>query len=287
MTFLIFGAEGQVGSALRQRLERESVGVDIKECDIRDADAVARLARDIKPTALINCAAYTAVDRAESERDLAFAVNARGAENIARAAASLGTPVLHISTDYVYGGTGTGYHRENDPVAPANVYGDSKAAGDAALANANPRHVILRVSWVFSAIGNNFVKTMLRLGRERPELEIVDDQIGGPTEAGDIAEALLTIARLAVQPGFAGWGLYHYAGTPACSWYDFAAAVFAASRGPKPKLKAIPSSAYPLPARRPHNSRLDCRKLKAAFGIEQPDWRDAVARVVGQLERAA
>jgi dTDP-4-dehydrorhamnose reductase len=286
VTFLIFGADGQVGHALRALIPHESVGVDIKDCDIRDEQAVAALVAKIRPTAIVNCAAYTAVDRAEADREMAFAVNATGPGNIARAAASLNVPVLHISTDYVYAGTGHDHHQETDPIAPKNVYGASKAAGDDAVARANPRHIILRVSWVFSAIGNNFVKTMLRLGRERPELSIVDDQIGGPTEARDIAETLLTIARRCVEPGFAAWGLYHYAGAPAVSWRQFAQAIFETSRGSTPALKPIPTSAYPLPASRPLNSRLDCGKLHRTFGIAQPDWRVALARVVAELESA-
>jgi dTDP-4-dehydrorhamnose reductase len=233
---------------------------------------------------VVNCAGYTAVDRAEAEREQAFAINAMGAGTVARAAAARTLPVIHLSTDYVYAGTGVAPHREDEPPAPASAYGASKAAGDIAVTSTNPAHLVLRVSWVFGIYGANFVKTMLRLGRERPELRIVDDQIGGPTEARDIADAILAMAAACRKSDFQGWGTYHFAGAPNTSWYEFARAIFERARIGSPHLVPIPSSEYPTPARRPLNSTLDCSRLRSVFSIAQPDWRVALSRVLATLE---
>ena len=248
------------------------------EVDITDAAAVAAAVRGADFVA--NCAAYTAVDKAETERDQAFAVNATGPGVIARACAEAGAALLHISTDYVFRGDGDRPWREDDPIAPLSVYGESKAAGEAAVREALPRHVILRTAWVFAAHGNNFVRTMLRLGAERPELRIVADQRGGPTAAADIAAAILAIRERALAPGFDGWGTFHFAGAPATTWHDFAAAIFAEKGGAAPALHPIATSDYPTPARRPSNSVLDCGKIGRVFGLAQPDWRRALSAVV-------
>lgn len=292
MTLLVFGAGGQVGRALVQRAGCACLGLDHGACDIADAASVARALSPPGLSAVVNCAAYTAVDRAESDRERAFAVNAEGAGIVARAAAARGLPIIHLSTDYVYAGTRAGPHREDDPIAPLNVYGASKAAGDAAVAAGNPLAVLLRVSWVFGVHGPNFVKTMLRLGRERGELRIVDDQIGGPTEARDIADAILAIATACRRPGFSGWGTFHFAGAPNTSWYGFAQAIFARAiigraTGTAPRLVPIASAEYPTPATRPLNSMLDCRQIRQVFGIEQPDWRTSLDRVVAEVEEPA
>lgn len=230
--------------------------------------------------AVVNCAAYTAVDCAESECERAFAINYEGASIVARAAAARGLPLIHISTDYVYAGTGESAHREDEPVAPVNVYGASKAAGDAAVIAANPAHLLLRVSWVFGVHGSNFVKTMLRLGRERSELPIVDDRVGSPTAASDIAAAILTMAGAACRMGFSAWGVYHYAGAPDATWYAFAQEIFRRAKGPAPHLVPILSRDYPTPAKRPINSTLDCSKVHRNFGILQPDWRRSLSQVL-------
>jgi dTDP-4-dehydrorhamnose reductase len=287
MTLLVFGAGGQVGRALMEEAQGRAIGLDHAACDICDEAAVDRAFASGGIAAAVNCAAYTAVDRAESERERAFAINAQGAGTIARVAAAHGVPVIHLSTDYVYAGDQKGAVDEAAPIAPLNVYGASKAAGDAAVMAGNPAHVVLRVSWVFGVHGANFVKTMLRLGRERPELRIVADQRGGPTEAGDIATAILTIADALRAPGFDGWGIYHFAGAPATSWCDFAQEIFARAPSPVPKLTPIATSAYPTPARRPLNSTLDCGKILRRFAIRQPDWRIALSRVMTALERGA
>jgi dTDP-4-dehydrorhamnose reductase len=284
---LILGAGGQVGQALGARAGAAALTLARAACDITDRAAIAQALAAPGLSAVVNCAAYTAVDRAESERELAFAVNAEGAGIVARAAAERGLPLVHLSTDYVYAGTGTAAYREHQPVAPVNVYGASKAAGDAAVAAGDPAHLILRVSWVFGVHGANFVKTMLRLGRERSELRIVADQLGGPTEARDIADAVITMAEHCRQPGFSAWGIYHFAGAPSTSWYGFAEAIFARAAGLRPGLVAIAGSDYPAPANRPPNSILDCRRIREIFGVEQPDWRHSLTRVLAALGEAA
>jgi dTDP-4-dehydrorhamnose reductase len=284
VALLILGAGGQVGRALAARAGGQACGLTRAECDITDGTAVAHALAASAPSAVVNCAAYTAVDRAESDRDEAFAVNAAGAEIVASAAAERGLPVIHLSTDYVYSGAGAAPYREDAPIAPVNLYGAAKAAGDAAVAAANPAHLILRVSWIFGLYGANFVKTMLRLGRERGELRVVDDQQGGPTEARDIADAILLMACRCRRPGFAAWGIYHFAGAPTTSWYGFARAIFAIARGPAPRLVPIGTRDYPMPAARPLNSRLECGRIRRVFGIEQPDWRASLSRVIAALE---
>lgn len=284
---LVFGAGGQIGRALIERAGDAALGLDEKECDICDATSVARALSAAGLSAVVNCAAYTAVDRAEGERERAFAVNADGPGIVARAAAARGLPMIHLSTDYVYAGTKPAPYREDDPVAPINVYGASKAAGDSNVRAENPTHVVLRVSWVFGVYGTNFVKTMLRLGRERHELRVVADQIGGPTEARDIADAILTIAAAFRQPGFSGWGIHHLAGAPSTSWYEFADTIFARARPPVPRLVAIDSQDYPAQAARPRNSTLDCGRIRRVFNLEQPDWRVSLSRVLSELGEAA
>lgn len=281
MTLVILGAGGQVGRELSDLARAR--GLDVRafarsEVDITDAAAVAAALRGTDFVA--NCAAYTAVDKAETDRDQAFAVNATGPGVIATACAEAGAALLHISTDYVFRGDGDRPWREDDPIAPLSVYGESKAAGEAAVRAALPRHVILRTAWVFAAHGHNFVRTMLRLGAERPELRIVADQRGGPTPAADIAAAILAIRERALAPGFDGWGTYHLAGAPATTWHGFAAAIFAEKGGAAPVLHAIVTSDYPTPARRPSNSVLDCGKIGRVFGVAQPDWRRALSAMV-------
>lgn len=283
MTLLILGAGGQVGRELLERAGARGVGLDRAACDITDPAAVTHAVSQPMLSAVINCAAYTAVDRAESDREKAYAVNADGAGIVAAAAAARGLPVIHLSTDYVYAGTCAGPQREDEPISPLNVYGASKAAGDRAVAVSNPRHLLLRVSWVFGVYGSNFVKTMLRLGRERDELRIVDDQRGGPTEARDIADALLAMAVACRRPGFAGWGTYHFAGRPCTSWHGFAQAVFERTASQPPRLLPISSRDYPTPAARPSNSTLDCRRIRDVFGVDKPDWRASLSRVLREL----
>ena len=286
MTLAVFGAGGQVGRALVERAGGAARGFDHAGSDICDPEAVARALATPGLSMVINCAAYTAVDRAEQEPERAFAVNATGAANVAQLAAAHCLPIIHLSTDYVYAGAGAAALDEDEPIAPLNVYGASKAAGDAAVAAANPAYLLLRVSWVFGVHGANFVKTMRRLGRDRPELRVVDDQRGGPTEARDIADAILVMADACQRPGFDKWGAYHFAGAPSVSWYGFAEAIFAAGRGPRPSLVKIATNEYPAAARRPQNSTLDCTRIRQTFGIDQPDWRKSLRRVIEELDKA-
>ena len=287
MTLLILGAHGQIGRALVERAGAQGLGCDRAACDITDPAAVTRSLSAPALSAVVNCAAYTAVDRAESDREAAYAINAEGAGIVARASAARGLPVIHLSTDYVYAGTCVGPHREDEPLGPVNVYGASKAAGDAAVAAGNPAYLLLRVSWVFGVYGANFVKTMLRLGRERDELRVVADQQGGPTEARDIADAIIAMARASRRAGFAEWGTYHFAGAPPTSWYGFAQAIFERAFGRSPRLIPIATRDYPTPAVRPQNSTLDCSLIHRVFGLDQPDWRTSLSRVLVDLGEAA
>jgi dTDP-4-dehydrorhamnose reductase len=282
LTLLVLGAGGQIGRALVERGGSRVVGADRARCDIRDAAAVDRLVAERDPSVVVNCAAFTAVDAAERARAEAFAVNADGAAHVARAAARHGRPVIHLSTDYVYDGARPSAHREDEPPAPINAYGASKAAGDAAVAAANPRHIVLRVSWVFGVHGANFVKTMLESARTAGELRVVDDRVGAPTEARDIADAILVMAD-ACGRGFAGWGVYHFAGSPDTTWCRFARAIFEQAKGRAPRVVPIASAERPEDARRPANSALDCSKIAQAFGIERPDWRRSLSRVLAAL----
>lgn len=231
-----------------------------------------------------NCAAYTSVDRAERERDRAFAVNSDGAGIVARLTAERRLPMIHLSTEYVYSGAQAEAYREEDPPSPINVYGASKAAGDAAVAAANPATLMLRVSWVFGVQGSNFVKTMLRLAREGQELRVVNDQAGGPTEARDIADAVLALWAASRKKGFRAWGTYNFAGAPNVTWFEFASAIFEQSRGPKPRIVPVTSRDFPTAAIRPLNSELDCAKIGRVFGVARPDWRTSLMRVLNVLE---
>ena len=272
---LVFGRTGQVARELA-RLAPEARFLGRAEVDLTDPAACAALIRDARPAAVINAAAYTAVDRAESEPDAAWAVNSEGAGHVARACARTGLPLLHLSTDYVFDGQAVGHaYREDDPIAPVSVYGASKAEGDQAVRDATPRHAIVRTAWVYSPHGQNFVKTMLRLGRERPELGIVADQHGCPTSAADIAGALVAMAVRMADSGAGGdlYGTFHFSGTGPTTWYGFAQEIFrlAAHHGnPVPTLRPIATADYPTPAARPANSVLDCSRLREVYGIASP-----------------
>ncbi|MCU8069524.1 dTDP-4-dehydrorhamnose reductase [Shewanella sp. SM32] len=291
MKILVTGSNGQVGSCLVKQLsqmpEIEFLAVDRTQLDITDAAAVAKLVNDFKPHAIINAAAHTAVDKAEQEVELSYAINRDGPQWLAEAANSVGAVMLHISTDYVFAGDKQGEYLETDAIDPQGVYGKSKLAGELAVAAACPRHIILRTAWVFCETGNNFVKTMLRLAQSRDELGVVADQFGGPTYAGDIANALIVMAK-AVSEGNQSFGIYHYAGLPHVSWHQFASNIFnkANEQGILNKVirvNAIASDQYPTPAKRPANSKLDCRKIEQSFGIQPSDWQAALKNLKGFL----
>ncbi len=279
MTLLVFGRSGQLARELQRRGEVLALGRD--EADLADPAACAARIAEIGPRAVINAAAFTAVDRAEEEEAMAFTVNAEAPAAMARAAARLGIPFLHVSTDYVFDGSGTRPWRPDDPPAPLGAYGRSKLAGERGVAAAGGRHVIVRTSWVFSAHGRNFVKTMLRLGGERGRLKIVADQIGGPTSTAAIARALLAIAGALVE-GRGRGGLYHYCGAPPVSWAGFAREIFARA-GMDVTVEEISTADYPTPARRPLNSRLDCSAILRDHGLCQPDWRAELDEVLCEL----
>ena len=282
MKLLVFGQTGQVARELA-RAAPEALFLGRDQADLSDPAACAAAIRAHRPDAVINAAAWTAVDRAETEEAAATVVNGHAPGAMAQACADLRAPLVQISTDYVFDGAGSLPFRPGDPTAPLGAYGRSKLAGEAAVRAAGGAHVILRTSWVFSAHGANFVKTMLRLGADRPALRVVADQIGGPTPADAIAAACLSLAA-ALRDGTTG-GTHHFAGAPDTSWAGFARAIFDQA-GLAVAVEDIPSSAYPTPAQRPLNSRLDCAALAAEFGITQPDWRAALAAVIAELKGA-
>jgi dTDP-4-dehydrorhamnose reductase len=280
MSVLVFGRTGQVATELARQAEVVMLGR--AEADLTDPEACAAAIRTHRPKAVINAAAYTAVDRAETEEDLATRVNGAAPAAMARACAALGIPFVHISTDYVFDGAGDIPWRPDAPTAPLGAYGRSKLAGEEGVRDAGGVHAILRTSWVVSAHGANFVKTMLRVGPQRGTLRVVDDQWGGPTPAADIAAACLKIAAdLSADP--ARSGTYHFSGAPDTTWARFARAIFDAA-DLDVGVEAIPSSEYPTPARRPLNSRLDCTATAVAFGIDRPDWSNGLAAIISDLK---
>ncbi len=284
MRLLVFGTTGQVARELA-RLRPDATFLGRDRADLADPAACAAAVAAAGADAVINAAAYTAVDQAESDAATARTVNAEAPGAMARAAAARGLPFLHVSTDYVFDGSGTRPWREDDPVAPLGVYGATKLAGEQAVAAAGGPHVILRTAWVFSAHGRNFVKTMLRVGADRDSLAVVDDQRGGPTPAAAIASALLTVADT-LHRGRGESGIFHFTGAPAVSWADFAEAIFARAALPRrPAIRRIATAEYPTPARRPSNSVLDCTRIARVYAIAQPDWRPGLDAVLNELER--
>lgn len=282
---LITGGSGQVGHCLKAQLEgcAELSAPDSAVLDISNRDSVWRAVEAFRPEYIINAAAYTAVDKAEGDAGRVFAVNRDGARHLAEAAEAAGAAMLHISTDYVFDGAGGAPYDEAAPTAPQNIYGASKLAGEQAVLAACRRAVVMRTSWVFGAHRQNFVKTMLRLGRERDSLGIVADQYGAPTAAADIAAALITIVRRHTPGQLAERaGIYHYCGSPYASWFEFAETIFAeaAAQGVLakiPAVKPIATADYPTPAKRPADSRLDCGKIRTVFGIGPCDWHSALS----------
>lgn len=281
---LVTGGSGQVGGAVARlaRAAGRTVWAPPRaELDLADPAALARAVASGQPAAVINCAAYTAVDKAESEEALAFAINADAPAALAAACAAAGIPLVQVSTDYVFDGTKPAPYLETDAIAPLGVYGRSKAAGEAAVRAAAPRHAIVRTAWVLSAGPGNFLDTMLRLAGERSSLNVVDDQIGCPTSASDLAAALLAIAdRLGARSG-----IWHCVNGGEASWFALAGHIFAeaARRGlPVPEVNPIRTAQYPTPAARPANSRLDCGRLSANFGLVMRPWQDAVSAILAE-----
>ncbi len=302
MKVLVAGSRGQVARALAERAAVHDVTVIAKgrpDLDLCDGPSVTRAVGDVAPDVVVNAAAYTAVDQAETDEAAAHALNADGARRLAAAAAEVGAPIIHLSTDYVFHGETERPWRETDPAAPLNAYGRSKHAGETAVADAHARHVIVRTAWVYSPFGKNFAKTMLRLADNRDEVSVVADQRGAPTSALDIADGLLAMARRLVAapettseaapetaPETARVGVFHMTGAGEAVWADFAEAIFAASAaagGPSARVNRIATSDYPTPAKRPANALLDCSKLKEIYGVALPDWRARVDACVRRL----
>lgn len=282
MKIAVFGRTGQVATELQRRCP-EGVGLTVMGRDVADFSnptEVGARAAEVEADAVINAVAYTAVDKAEEEEDLANTVNGHSVARLAEVCAARAVPLLHISTDYVFPGVGERAWQPDDPTAPLSAYGRSKLMGEQAIQEQDGNALILRTSWVFSAHGANFVKTMLHLGAERESLNIVADQIGGPTPAAAIADALYACASAMVN-GQKG-GTYHFSGAPDASWAEFAAEIFAQA-GIDCAVSGIPTTAYPTPAKRPLNSRLDCESLSADFGVARPDWRAGLADVLKEI----
>lgn len=291
MRIAVTGSTGQVARALVERgpaLGIDVVAVGRPQLDLVQPDTVAPALRAAAPDVVVSAAAYTAVDRAESEPEIAEAVNARGAGAVAAAAAALGVPIVHLSTDYVFSGDLDRPYREDDPTGPVGAYGRSKLAGEIAVAAATPNYVILRTAWVYSPFGANFVKTMLRLAQTRDVVNVVADQHGSPTSAFDIADAIVEVClNLAEHPRDERLrGIFHLAGTGYTTWAEFADAIFTASHaqgGPSARVERIATAAYPTPAKRPSNSQLDCGKLRAVQGVQLPNWRSSLEACIGRL----
>lgn len=291
MRLLVTGRDGQVVRALRAKAgpALEVIALGRPDLDLSQPDRLAALVAGVKPDVVVNAAAYTMVDKAEDEEALATTINGVAPGALAKAAAAIGAPIVQLSTDYVFDGTKASPYVETDPVAPINAYGRSKLAGERAVAASAPRHAILRTSWVYDRDGKNFLKTMLRLAETRDELGVVADQIGAPSYAPDIADAVVAIARNLVEDGDARRaGVFHMTGGGETSWAGFAAEIFqlsAQAGGPSARVREIATSDYPTPAKRPANSRLNCDRLAATHGVRLPDWRDALKRCMRDMKK--
>ncbi len=291
MKILITGREGQVVQSLlekaSQRPDLEVIALGRPELDLTKPDTVRRAMEAIKPDLVVSAAAYTAVDLAEDEQELAFMVNAIGAEAVAEAAKACGVPVIHLSTDYVFAGDADEPYVETDVTGPCSVYGSSKLEGERLVAQANPQHIILRTAWVYSPFGKNFVKTMLKLAETRDALSVVSDQWGNPTSAHDIADAIIQVAdHLAATPDFSAYGVYHLVGTGDTNWSGFARTIFSESAklgGPTATVTDIATADYPTKAARPANSRLSTVKFQKMFNWSAPHWQSSLRDVVVRL----
>jgi len=292
MKLLVTGCRGMLGHDLVPRLKDagfELQCVDIAEMDITKRDLVLDRVASVGPDLVINCAAYTAVDQAESEQELAFAVNRDGPGYLADACSNRGIPMVHISTDYVFDGSKRGAYGEDDPVAPAGIYGRSKEAGEREVRGILESHVIVRTAWLYGVHGRNFVKTILKQARERESLRVVADQWGCPTYAADLAVALLEIAKRYLGGNRIDWGTYHYCGGGLTNWHEFAQTIIDFARKYESlkvkEIMPITTSEYPTPTRRPPNSVLDCSKIERNFGISPRPWKEALSEMIGRLYR--
>ena len=290
MKLLIFGADGQLGRALANESQRRglfSTAVDLPGADITDAAETARLVSQTGPDLVVNAAAYTAVDRAENNAAEALAVNRDGPGNLARTCASTGIPLVHISTDYVFDGTADRPYTESDPLCPIGVYGRTKAEGEEAVRDQLPAHLIVRTSWLFGAHGNNFVRTMLRLGRQQTVVPVVADQVGCPSCAADLAAAILDMGARILDGGSHLYGTYHFCNSGSTTWHGFAEAIFALAAGRVPlrvkEVKAITTEEFGAPAPRPAFSVLSCERIFSRFGIEPRPWQEALSDTLERI----
>ena len=291
MRILITGSEGQLGwELLRQAafFNIEAIGLDLPYLDITVEPGITKVFKEHKPDILINAAAYTNVDKAETDEKACFAVNVNGPENLAAACRDIGIPMIHISTDYVFDGTNKTPYTENDPVSPANVYGRSKAEGENGVRNIIEKHIILRTSWLYGVHGHNFVKTILKLGKEKEVIGVVSDQFGSPTSAVDLAETVLTIApRILNNYEITTFGTYNYCGEGITSWHGFAEKIIEAAKQYSPvtttQVKPLTTEDYPTKAKRPAFSALDCSLIRQKFGITPKAWQKSLEAVIGKI----
>lgn len=286
MRIVILGANGQLGRELQRAVPREwSVqAVASSDCDLTNHKAVERLISEIAPDAVVNCAAYTAVDQAETERETADAVNWLAVENLARVAATAGAALVHISTDYVFDGESCAPYRESDPTAPINHYGAGKLRGEQAIAESDCRGITIRTQWLYSPYGKNFVKTMLRLATQQREVRVVADQRGCPTAADDLAAAIVAILPAVVADNTLRGEVFHFASRGEATWCEFAEEIFRVAECDC-RAVAITTDDYPTAARRPRYSALDCSKICERFGVEQPDWRESLRRNIERIKK--
>ena len=292
MKILITGAQGQVGKELvsigNQR-GFDVIAAGQTELDITQLKNIESYVEVHQPDLVINAAAYTAVNKAEEEQDITYAINRDGTANLAAVSKEKNIPLLHISTDYVFDGTKSEAYSENDAVSPLGIYGISKWQGEETIRQTLPEHIILRVAWVFGAQGNNFVKTMLRLAKDRDELSVVADQFGRPSPAKDIAKTLIILAEQYQKEKTLEWGTYHYCGDEKVSWCGFAKEILKQAKEQgliekDIKVNAITTAEYQDPTKRPANSMLDCEKIKNTFGIEMPSWKESLNQVLTELK---
>ena len=290
-SLLVIGSKGQLGWELERQgsdFEFNIIGIDVDELDITDSAAVETTLKNMNLSLVINAAAYTAVDKAEAEPDLAFAVNREGPHHLAAACHQKSIPLIHISTDYVFNGHKQNPYEEEDTPSPIGIYARSKAQGERAIEKQTEKHIILRTAWLYGVHGNNFVKTMLRLGRERKELKVVNDQKGCPTSAEDLASSILAICRqLNEREDFSPWGIYHYCGQGETTWFGFAQKIFELASAYETlhiqKRLPITTAEYPTPVARPANSVLNCEKIERTFGIERRPWEKSLAATLKRL----
>ena len=290
MKVIITGANGQLGRELIRQgraLDLNIQGLNHQELDITDKDQLKQVLTDVAPSIIINAAAYTDVDKAENESRIAYAVNKNGPDNLARYCVNHGLALIHVSTDYVFDGTKGRPYRENDPIAPLGVYGQSKAQGEAVIRSALKNHIIVRTSWLYGVYGNNFVKTILKLSHEKARLRGVADQFGSPTSASDLAEALLIIAKKIAADGKSDWGTYHYCGKGITTWHGLAEKIIQLAQSyrklPIKRVTPITTAEWPTPTKRPPYSVLDCSHLKNQFGIELKLWQESLKHMIDRL----